>query len=76
MSIFVCWKDYNGSYVEEFQDRTNAENRIGEILFKDDDYGTQILLIVRGQKLIYRETVKVKAIELEVDDATLLPQVS
>lgn len=68
MSIFIFWKDYDGAHIEEFEESEKAENRLGEILFQKNEYGTHVLLIVRGQKLDYEETVKVKAVHLKIKE--------
>ena len=52
--IFIIWHDYDGCYVEEFDDRDKAEKRISELL-KDEATGNAVVIdaIIEGKRLEY-----------------------
>jgi hypothetical protein len=52
--IFIIWHDYDGCYVEEFDDGDKAEKRISELL-KDEATGNAVVIdaIIEGKRLEY-----------------------
>ena len=52
--IFIIWHDYDGCYVEEFDDEDKTEKRISELL-KDEATGNAVVIdvIVEGKRLEY-----------------------
>jgi hypothetical protein len=52
--IFIIWHDYDGCYVEEFDDEDKAEKRISELL-KDAAAGNTVVIdaIIEGKQLEY-----------------------
>jgi hypothetical protein len=52
--IFIIWHDYDGCYVEEFDDEDKTEKRISELL-KDEATGDAVVVdaIIEGKRLEY-----------------------
>lgn len=53
--IFIIRHDYDGCYIEEFDDENGAEKRISELLKDEatDDQGANIDAIIEGKRLRY-----------------------
>lgn len=50
--VFIIWADYDGEYVEEFDDiypKSPCEKRINQI--KRLAYGSRLIAVIQGQKL-------------------------
>ena len=52
--IFIIWHDYDGCYVEEFDDEDKTEKRISELL-QDEATGNAVVIdvISEGKRLEY-----------------------
>ncbi len=66
---FIFWRDYNGESVDEFSDKEDAENKLTEVLQKEEqeENGSCVISVVYGRafKFSVKQRVSKAVIEEE-----------
>ncbi len=63
--IFIIAGNYDGTTVNRFETRQDAEDFCAKFLAKSREYGGEILLAVEGSELIPKTVSVIEAIKLE-----------
>lgn len=63
--IFIIWHDYDGTIIKEFDNQSDAEDTLSDLLGKCGDNGLMVDQIILGRNLKYKATEVVKKAKLE-----------
>jgi len=64
--IFTIWKDHDGVYVHQTDDKEEAEKHLAEVVAKVDskEYGTELIAVIEGRRMETTITSRVATVSL------------